>query len=145
MNPLNRTLLTAGIAAALMAGSATAAANDGIYPSELLEQKPALQSQYDRLIEPIVGDHGWVESVGTETPVTQITVAGTEYAVLSSCKPHACNGQALVVLMTPNAETAIGALVVSDGDSVLPDASHITWLGRPDEAQRQFIAAYLFR
>jgi len=145
MNKLNRMMLATSATLAVMAGTAAAADSNSVYPSELLDQKPALQAQYDKLVQPIASEHGWVESIGTETPVTQITVENTEYAVLSSCKPHDCNAQGLVVLMTPNADTAVGALVVNEGESFLSDSSTITWLGQPDESQRQFMAAYLFR
>jgi len=126
-------------------GIAAAADGDSVYPSELLKQKPALQAQYDQLTASIRPDHTWVESIGTETPVAQVTVGQTEYAVLSSCKPHDCGAQGLVTLMAPANDAAVGALVVNEGDDFSPDTSTITWLGRPDEAQRQFMAAYLFR
>lgn len=124
---------------------ASAADGDSIYPSQLLKQKPALQTQYDQLIGPIAADHAWVRTGGTETPVSQVTVSDTSYAVLSSCKPHACASEGMVSLMTSAADQAVGALVVNHGGPVEPGSSSITWLGQPDASQRQFMAAYLFR
>ncbi|MDA3919655.1 MAG: Ivy family c-type lysozyme inhibitor [Salinisphaera sp.] len=124
---------------------AYAADNQPIYPSQLLKQKPALQAQYDQLIQPITADHAWVKTIGTETPVSQITVSETQYAVLSSCKPHDCAAQEIVSLMSPAADQAVGALLVNHGGPTEPGSSTITWLGQPDASQRQFMAAYLFR
>jgi len=130
-----------------LAGMASASAADGdaIYPSQLLKRKPALQSQYTQLIKPVVAEHAWVKQIGTETPVTEVTVADTQYAVLSSCKPHDCAAQSMVSLMQPGSKQAVGALLVNKGSSFEPTGSTITWLGQPDGNQRQFMAAYLFR
>lgn len=129
----------------LVGGFATAAAADSIYPSQLLKDKPTLQSQYDRLIKPIAAEHAWVKTPGTETPVTTAELNDTQYAVLSSCKPHDCAGEQMVSLMTPDSAHAVGALLVNQGDGAVPTSSTLTWLGKPDARQRQFMAAYLFR
>lgn len=132
--------------AVLATPAAFAAGSDAIYPSQLLKSKPALKAQYDKLVAPIQAQHGWVNSMGTETPVSRITIDGTDYAVLSSCKPHDCSGESLVSLMTPSSDDAVGALVVNqDQQAMGPKSSKITWLGQPDRPQRRFIAAYLFR
>ncbi|MGB7757318.1 MAG: Ivy family c-type lysozyme inhibitor [Salinisphaera sp.] len=126
--------------------NASAADSDAIYPSQLLKSKPALKAQYDKLVAPIQAKHGWVRSMGTETPVSRITIDGQDYAVLSSCKPHDCAGQSMVSLMTPSSNEAVGALVINQGQQAMgPKSSRIIWLGQPDRPQRRFIAAYLFR
>lgn len=129
----------------LVGGFATAAAADSIYPSQLLKDKPALQSQYDQLIKPIASEHGWVPTLGTETPITTAELSDTQYAVLSSCKPHDCASEQMVSLMTPDSAEAVGALLVNQGEGVVPASSTLTWLGQPNARQRQFMAAYLFR
>ena len=134
------------LGAVLAMPAAFAAGSDALYPSQLLKSKPALKAQYDKLVAPIQAQHGWVGSMGTETPVSRVTIDGTDYAVLSSCKPHDCSGESLVSLMTPSSDDAVGALVVNQGQQAMgPESSKITWLGQPDRPQRRFIAAYLFR
>lgn len=129
-----------------VAGATAAEGDDSLYPSELRQQRPAVAAQYRTMIEPVVGDHGWVGDGGTETPVSRITLDGSEYLVLSACKPHDCAAEDLVSLVRPGGETAVGALAVNRGDAGFgPKRSTLTWLGEPDRAQRRFIAAYLFR
>lgn len=143
-----RRIMLAGLflGASLTTAAAFAAGSDAIYPSQLLKSKPSLKAQYQRLVAPIQASHGWVKSMGTETPVARITIDGQDYAVLSSCKPHDCSSESMVSLMTPSSNEAVGALVVNQGQQAMgPKASKITWLGQPDRPQRRFIAAYLFR
>lgn len=128
------------------AATTAAAASDTLYPSQLLKNKPQLAQQYQTMIKPVQSDHGWVADLGTQTPVSQITLEKKHYAVLSGCKPHDCSSQSVVSLMSPGAARAVGALVVNTGDAGLgAKSSRIIWLGGPDNAQRRFIAAYLFR
>lgn len=129
----------------LVGGFATAAAADSIYPSQLLKDKPTLQGQYNRLIKPIAAEHAWVKTSGTETPVTTAELGDTQYAVLSSCKPHDCASEQMLSLMTPDSDQAVGVLLVNQTDDAVPASSTLTWLGQPDARQRQFMAAYLFR
>lgn len=129
----------------LAGGIATAAAADSIYPSRLLKDKPALKAQYDQLVKPVATEHAWVRTLGTQTPVTLATLNDTQYAVLSSCKPHDCASEQMVSLMTPGSAHAVGGLLVNHGSSVEPTSSTITWLGQPNGHQRQFIASYLLR
>lgn len=126
--------------------AASAADSDTVYPRQLLKDKPALKHQYRALIKPVVADHGWLRNGGTETPVSQIRIEKKQYAVLSRCKPHDCSHESLVSLMAPDTDHAVGALVTNSGDKGAgPRKSRITWLGQPDNAQRRFMAAYLFR
>lgn len=130
-------------------GFATAASADSdqsTYPSQLFKDKPALKSQYQALIKPATAEHGWLRNGGTETPVSHIRLDNKQYTVVARCKPHDCPSENLVALMSPNAKHAVGALVSNSGDEGMgPKVSRITWLGQPDNAQRRFIAAYLFR
>lgn len=143
-----RRIMLAGLflGASLATATVFAADSDAIYPSQLLQRKPALKAQYEKLVAPIQANHGWVASMGTETPVSHITLEGQDYAVLTGCKPHDCSGESVVSLMTPSSNQAVGALVVNqDQQAMGPKSSKITWLGQPDRPQRRFIAAYLFR
>ncbi|MES1935072.1 Ivy family c-type lysozyme inhibitor [Salinisphaera hydrothermalis] len=138
--------LFVGAVLAMPAAFAAGSGSDALYPSQLLKSKPTLKTQYDNLVAPIQAQHGWVSSMGTETPVSRITIEGADYAVLSGCKPHDCSGESLVSLMTPSSDQAVGALVVNQGQQAMgPKSSKIIWLGQPDRPQRRFIAAYLFR
>ena len=95
------------------------------------------------MIEPVADQHGWVENGGTETPVSRITLDGSEYVVLSGCKPHDCAAENLVTLLRPGGDAAVGALAVNRGDTGFgPKRSTLTWLSEPDREQRRFIAAY---
>ncbi|MES1925603.1 Ivy family c-type lysozyme inhibitor [Salinisphaera sp. T31B1] len=130
----------------LAQGVGTAVADDTVYPSALLADRPALADQYKTLIEPIVSDHPWIAAGGTEVPVGDITLDGSDYLVLSSCKPHACDAQTIVTLMRPGQTKAVGAFTVNRGDKGLgPAESTVTWLGEPDRSERRFMAAFLFR
>ncbi|AWN15214.1 Ivy family c-type lysozyme inhibitor [Salinisphaera sp. LB1] len=143
-----RRIMFAGVVLVVSLATATAfaAGSDTVYPTQWLKTKPARMAQYEKLVAPIRAKHGWVASMGTETPVSHITLEGQRYAVLTGCKPHDCSGQSLVSLMTPSSNTAVGALVVNQGQQAMgPKSSKITWLGQPDRPQRRFIAAYLFR
>lgn len=131
--------------AAWAAVAATSAAADPLYPSQLLKDKPPLRAQYEQLIKPIAASHAWTRTAGTETPIQLVKLDDTQYAVLASCKPHDCSSEALVSLMAPSQDHAVGALLVNQGDGAQPAASTLRWLGAPDHRQRQFMAAYLLR
>ncbi|WP_158583487.1 Ivy family c-type lysozyme inhibitor [Salinisphaera sp. Q1T1-3] len=142
-----RSMWLCAVLLAATAVTAQAADGDTVYPSQLLDSKPALAKQYAALVKPVQPAHGWVAAgQGTETPVSHVTIAGTDYAVLASCKPHDCASENVVALMQPGASKAAGALVVNHGDDGSgPGQSEITWLGAPSADQRRFIGAYLFR
>lgn len=141
----SRVCVAAG-ALALSAGFvSTAAMADALYPSQLLADHPALQAQYDQMVRPVASQHAWVQSVGTETPIELVTLQGSEYAILPSCKPHDCAAERLVTLMTPGSDHAVGALQTNNGKGPQPTVSHFIWLGEPNARQRQFLAAYLLR
>ena len=147
---MNRTrLIRAAALLALVstaAGATAAEGDESLYPSELRQQRPAVAAQYQAMIEPVADEHGWVEDGGTETPISRITLDGSEYVVLSGCKPHDCSAESLVTLLRPGGDVAVGALAVNRGDAGFgPKRSTLTWLGEPDRAERRFIAAYLFR
>lgn len=131
--------------AAFAADTQDDASSQSIYPQELLDSQPTLKSEYQTLMKPVESDHGWVKSIGTASPVSQVKIDDQEYAVISSCKPHDCASENLVAMMTPSSDKAVGALAVNKGDEGWgPTSSTITWLGKPDRHQRQFMAALLF-
>lgn len=141
--------LCAGLAfassAALAADTDSDAGSQSIYPQELLDSQPTLKSEYQKLMEPIQSDHSWVKNIGTASPVSQVKIEDKQYAVIASCKPHDCASENMVTLMTPSSDNAVGALAVNKGDEGWgPTSSSITWLGKPDRSQRQFMAALLF-
>ena len=144
-------LAPATFVACLFATSALAAQNDGdtVYPRDLLKQKPELAKRYQAVVKPVTGAHSWIADGGTQTPVTEVSFGDTDYAVLTSCKPHDCASQNLVVLLPANNAKqgeAVGALAVNAGDQGLgPNKSTITWLGEPGRDARRFLGAYLFR
>ena len=144
-------LVPAALAACFMASGALAAPSDGdtVYPRDLLKQKPELAKRYNDVVKPVTDAHEWIANGGTQTPVTEVSFGNTDYAVLSSCKPHDCASQNLVVLLPSNKtkqDAAVGALVVNAGDQGLgPQRSTIRWLGEPGRDERRFLGAYLFR
>ena len=147
-----RGTISLALVACFVATPALAAPNnadDAIYPRDLLKAKPAQAKQYRNVVKPVASEHAWIGKGGTQTPVTEVSFGGTDYAVLSSCKPHDCANENLVVLL-PGSNTAqgeaVGALVANTGDNGLgPTQSTITWLGEPARDQRRFLGAYLFR
>ena len=147
-----RGTISLALVACFVATPALAAPNnadDAIYPRDLLKAKPAQAKQYRNVVKPVASKHAWIGKGATQTPVTEVSFGGTDYAVLSSCKPHDCANENLVVLL-PGSNTAqgeaVGALVANTGDQGLgPARSTITWLGEPARDQRRFLGAYLFR
>ncbi|ECV2308157.1 C-lysozyme inhibitor [Salmonella enterica subsp. enterica serovar Javiana] len=72
----------------------------------------------------------WVIQGGTNSQVQKVNIAGNQYLVLTSCKPHECGSQRIAVLFTTATKKLAG--VFSSVDETTGNEK-LQWLNIPDD------------
>ncbi|CAK9885098.1 MAG: Inhibitor of vertebrate lysozyme [Candidatus Erwinia impunctatus] len=71
----------------------------------------------------------WVTRGGTNSPGRKVSIAGNQYLVLSSCKPHDCSSQRIAVLYAMATKKVAGVFSVVDDKT---GNEKLKWLNIPD-------------
>ncbi|WP_241613707.1 Ivy family C-type lysozyme inhibitor [Rosenbergiella epipactidis] len=81
----------------------------------------------------IVANHHlpkWVTQVGTGSQGKKVSIAGKQYLLFTSCKPHDCGAQRIAVLYAPETKKIAG--VFSSVEEKTGDEK-LQWLNIPDD------------
>lgn len=115
------------IAAAAMLMSAGAFAADNLTVSDLATNKDS-KAAFSKMVK----GHklpAWVSKGGTTTPAQTVKIGGTEYQVLSACKPHNCSAERVAVLWSEKNQTMSGLYATANDKT---DKESLTWLNIND-------------
>lgn len=72
----------------------------------------------------------WVIQGGTNSQVQKVSIAGNQYLVLTSCKPHECGSQRIAVLFSTATKKLAGAFSSVDETT---GNEKLQWLNIPDD------------
>ncbi|MGU5952092.1 Ivy family C-type lysozyme inhibitor [Klebsiella pneumoniae] len=72
----------------------------------------------------------WVTQGGTDSPGREVNIAGNQYLVLSSCKPHDCESQRIAVLYSVAKKKIAGVFSLVDEQT---GNEMLQWLNIPDD------------
>ncbi len=107
-----------------------AAHAEGSYLFDLLK-KPTYAQAFRKMIAGVAGREKWLAErggpAGPGGPSKAITVAGTPYELVDTCKQHDCSDNRVFIIFSTDGSRAWGILRQPRGDS---------FMGNPDVAQR---------
>ncbi|EBW7149063.1 Ivy family C-type lysozyme inhibitor [Citrobacter braakii] len=72
----------------------------------------------------------WVTQGGTDSQGQKVNIAGNQYLVLNSCKPHDCGSQRIAVLYATETKKIAGVLSSIDEKT---GNEKLQWLNIPDD------------
>ncbi|MEB8258226.1 Ivy family C-type lysozyme inhibitor [Enterobacter asburiae] len=72
----------------------------------------------------------WVTQGGTDSQVQKVSIAGKQYLVLNSCKPHDCGSQRIAVLYATATKKIAGVFSSIDEKT---GNEKLQWLNIPDD------------
>lgn len=72
----------------------------------------------------------WVNQGGTDSQGQKVSIAGNQYFVLTSCKPHDCGSQRIAVLYAMATKKMSGVFSSVDEKT---DNENLQWLNIPDD------------
>ncbi len=72
----------------------------------------------------------WVTQGGTGSPGQKVSIAGHQYLVLTSCKPHDCGSQQIAVLYSTSTKKMAGVFSSADEKT---GTETLQWLNIPDD------------
>lgn len=104
---------------------------------DVILQRPAFAKAFDAM-DGSASLPAWVKQEGVSTPSTQVVVDGRKLWLAQTCKTADCQGSQLLLLVGLASHTMQGLFVqVSGGEAA--SVRKLTWLGRPDAAEQDFL------
>jgi hypothetical protein len=100
--------------------------------SELTISDLAVNPNTKAAFQKMVGNQSlpkWVTQGGTASQPQKVEIGGSQYLVLSSCKPHSCALQSIAVLYSPESKKLAGVLSTIDEKGM---NQKLLWLNIPD-------------
>ncbi|ELY4546011.1 Ivy family C-type lysozyme inhibitor [Cronobacter sakazakii] len=123
---MNKTLIALFLS---FAGLSTSAFAQGELSIRKLAVDQSTKAEFQKMVS---NQHlpKWVTLGGTESPSQKVNIAGKEYLVLTSCKPHDCPSQRIAVIYDMKSQKMAGVFSSLDEQA---ENEKLQWLNIYDE------------